>query len=135
MKICYAQLPDSRALVENQLQLSFPRGTTWIASRFDDGRLAGVAAITPMVKGNCNLHIAGNSSRWFTPEFCKSMFTHIFVVIGCQRVTASIAAENELCQRLAKHVGFQLEGRLRGFDFGDLLMYGMLKGECKWVES
>jgi len=63
------------------------------------------------------------------------MFTHMFVIIGCQRVTASIAADNELCQRLAKHVGFQLEGRLRGFDFGDLLMYGMLKGECKWVES
>ena len=37
MKICYEQRPDALALAENKLELRFPSGTTWIASRYDDG--------------------------------------------------------------------------------------------------
>ena len=133
MKICYEQRPDALALAENKLELRFPSGTTWIASRYDDGSLAGVAVFTSVAKGNCFLHVASQSSRWFSPAFCQAMFHHPFVTLGCRRLTASIAADNSACLRLARHVGFREEGYLRGFDFGDLVMFGMLKEECKWA--
>lgn len=134
MKICYAHLEDALQLAEQQLQLSFPRGTTWIASRFDDGRLAGVAVFAGVGKGNCFLHIAGQSPRWFTPQFCREMLAWAFHALHCRRITASIEAGNRKCRRLAEHVGFVREGYARGFDFGDLVFYGLQLGEGKWAE-
>ena len=135
MKICYEQRPDALALATDKLQLSFPRGTTWIASRYDDGSLAGVAVFTGVAKGNAFLHVAAVSPLWFSPEFCRAMFSYAFHSLSCRRLTASIAADNSACLRLARRVGFREEGCLRGFDFGDLVMFGMLKEECKWAES
>lgn len=134
MKICYEQRLDAIALATNQLELRFPRGTTWIASRYDDGNLAGVAVFTGLGKGNVFLHVASVSPLWFGPEFCRAMFSYAFHILKCRRITASIAADNSACLRLARRVGFREEGHLRGFDFGDLKMFGMLKEECKWVE-
>ena len=133
MKICYEQRPDALALASQQLDLRFPSGTTWIASRYDDSRLAGVAVFTGVAKGNCFLHVASQSPVWFFPAFCRAMLEYPFKTLGCRRLTASIAADNPACLRLARHVGFREEGYLRGFDFGDLIMFGMLKEESPWA--
>ncbi len=127
--------PEALKFAETALGLSFPGGTTGIMSLTDDGQIAGVAVFTPPCRGNSNLHIAAAAKHWFTPEFCRRMFFHGFITLQVSRLTASIEASNTLCQRLAAKTGFRLEGCLRGFDFGDLLMFGMSKGECKWVES
>jgi RimJ/RimL family protein N-acetyltransferase len=127
--------PEALDFAESALKLSFPGGTTGITSLTDDGRIAGVAVFTPTCKGNSNLHIAAAAKHWFTPEFCRKMFFHGFITLRASRLTASIEAGNIPCQRLAAKTGFRLEGCLRGFEFGDLLMFGMSKGECKWVES
>ena len=127
--------PEGLKFAETVLGLSFPGGTTGITSLTDDGRIAGVAVFTPTCKGNSNLHIAAAAKHWFTPEFCRKMFFHGFITLRASRLTASIEASNLPCQRLAAKTGFRLEGCLRGFGFGDLLMFGMSKGECKWVES
>jgi RimJ/RimL family protein N-acetyltransferase len=127
--------PEALDFAESALKLSFPGGTTGITSLTDDGRIAGVAVFTPPCKGNSNLHIAAAAKHWFTPEFCRKMFFHGFITLRASRLTASIEAGNIPCQRLAAKTGFRLEGCLRGFEFGDLLMFGMSKGECKWVES
>ena len=134
MKVCYAQLEDARLFAEESLNISFPRGTTtWIASRFDDGRLAGVAVFTQPNRGNASLHIAANSSKWFTPVFCRQMFEHAFHGLELSRLTATVEASNVACVRLAIKTGFKLEGRMKGFTFGELLVFGMLRGDCKWV--
>ena len=126
---------EALRFAETALGLSFPGGTTGITSLTDDGRIAGVAVFTPPCRGNSNLHIAAAAKHWFTPEFCRRMFFHGFITLRASRLTASIEAGNIPCQRLAAKTGFRLEGCLRGFEFGDLLMFGMRKGECKWVES
>lgn len=125
--------PEALKFAETALGLSFPGGTTGITSLTDDGRVAGVAVFTPPCKGNSNLHIAAAGKHWFTPEFCRKMFFHGFITLRTYRLTASIEASNLPCLRLAAKTGFRLEGCLRGFEFGDLLMFGMSKGECKWV--
>ena len=135
MRVLEALHPDALDFAEHALGLSFPGGTTGITSLTDDGRIAGVAVFTPTCKGNSNLHIVAAAKHWFTPEFCRKMFFHGFITLRASRLTASIEAGNIPCQRLATKTGFRLEGCLRGFAFGDLLMFGMSKGECKWVES
>ena len=135
MRVLEALHPEALDFAESALKLSFPGGTTGITSLTDDGRIAGVAVFTPTCKGNSNLHIAAAAKHWFTPEFCRKMFFHGFITLRASRLTASIEAGNIPCQRLAAKTGFRLEGCLRGFEFGDLLMFGMSKGECKWVES
>ena len=126
--------PEALGFAEHALGLSFPGGTTGITSLTDDGQIAWVAVFTPTCKGNSNLHIAAAAKHWFTPEFCRKMFFHGFITLRASRLTASIEAGNIPCQRLAAKTGFRLEGCLRGFEFGDLLIFGMSKGECKWVE-
>lgn len=133
MRVVENLSPEALKFAETALGLSFPGGTTGITSLTDDGRIAGVAVFTPPCRGNSNLHIAAAARRWFTPEFCSRMFFHGFITLRCRRLTASIEVSNVLCLRLAKKTGFRLEGCLRDFDFGDLLMFGMSKGECKWV--
>ena len=135
MRVLEALHPEALDFAESALKLSFPGGTTGITSLTDDGRIAGVAVFTPTCKGNSNLHIAAAAKHWFTPEFCRKMFFHGFITLRASRLTASIEAGNIPCQRLAAKTGFRLEGCLRGFEFGDLLIFGMSKGECKWVES
>lgn len=134
MKVCLDQRPDALAFAEQALALRFPGGTTWVASRFDDDRLAGVAIFTPPQAGNSNLHVAGHSPRWFTPEFCQAMFTHGFRTLNCARLTATIVDGNDPCRRLALRVGFRSEGYMRGFAFGNLRVYGMVKGESPWAD-
>ena len=134
MRVVEGLSPEALKFAETALGLSFPGGTTGITSLTDDGRIAGVVVFTPPCKGNSNLHLAAAARRWFTPEFCSRMFFHGFITLQASRLTASIEASNVLCQRLAAKTGFRLEGCLKGFDFGDLLIFGMSKGECKWVE-
>ena len=134
MRVLEALHPEALDFAESVLKLSFPGGTTGITSLTDDGQIAGVAVFTPTCKGNSNLHIAAAAKHWFTPEFCRKLFFHGFITLQASRLTASIEASNVLCQRLAAKTGFRLEGCLKGFDFGDLLIFGMSKGECKWVE-
>lgn len=133
MRVVENLSPEALKFAETALGLSFPGGTTGITSLTDDGQFAGVAVFTPTCKGNSNLHIAAAAKHWFTPEFCRRMFFHGFITLRACRLTASIEASNLPCLRLAAKTGFRLEGHLRGFEFGDLLMFGMSKGECKWV--
>ena len=133
MRVVENLSPEALKFAETALGLSFPGGTTGLTSLTDDGQLAGVAVFTPPCKGNSNLHIAAAAKHWFTPEFCRRMFFHGFITLRVCRLTASIEAWNVPCLRLASKTGFRLEGCLKGFEFGDLLMFGMSKGECKWV--
>lgn len=133
MRVDLTQSRDALEFLQSELQLTFPGGTTWVASRFDDGRLAGVVALTPLARGNTNFHVAAASPRWCTEEFLTLLFTFAFANPLCTRITASIEEGNLRCRRLVERVGFKQEGLLRGFEFGNLTMYGMLKGECKWA--
>ena len=59
------------------------------------------------------------------------------VPIASRRVTARVPVANMRARRLVEGAGFVLEGLVRsaGPDGGDVLIYGMLKEECRWVSS
>src|SRR5690606_9933446 len=115
------------------LDLRFPRGTTWLASRHDSGKLAGVVVFLPPSRGNCVMHMAANSAFWFSSEFCHSVFDHAFNLLAARRATATVYEHNTRSIRLLQRTGWTHEGTCPGFPEGTLLLFGMLKENCKWV--
>jgi RimJ/RimL family protein N-acetyltransferase len=75
--------------------------------------------------------------RWMTREFLGEIFRYPFQQLGCTRITSPVAASNADCIRFVEHLGFQLEGRLRKRTSGggDLLIYGMLREECRHLKT
>lgn len=84
------------------------------------------------------MHVASNGSRhWLTPEFLCACFSYPFVQEKLNRVTGLVRADNVEAQRFDEHLGFKREGKLRAActDGTDLIVYGMLKSECRFIEG
>lgn len=69
-----------------------------------------------------------------TPEFVFAAFDYPFNQVGLRRVSALARASNLRSIRLAQHLGFTLEGRLRrAAGSEDILLFGLLREECRWT--
>ena len=70
-------------------------------------------------------------------NFLIQLFEYPFNSLGCKRLNALIKASNQPSINLARRLGFNLEGILRNaaVDDTDLLLFGMLKGECRWLSK
>jgi len=82
------------------------------------------------------MHIAAEPGRmWCTPDFLQHIFEYPFVQLDCGRVTALVARPNVKLRKLLLHVGFKEEGVMReSLPTGDdLIAYGMLRRECRWI--
>jgi RimJ/RimL family protein N-acetyltransferase len=82
------------------------------------------------------MHVAAEPGRiWCTPDFLKSIFEYPFGQLACGRVTGLVARSNTRLRKLLLHVGFTEEGTLReSLPTGDdLIAYGMLRRECRWI--
>lgn len=83
-----------------------------------------------------HIHIAAvPGSQWLNREFLTEGFRYPFLYLGVDRITGLVPASNKDAQRFDEHLGFKLEGRIRkGLPDGDdLLVYGMLKSECRFL--
>jgi RimJ/RimL family protein N-acetyltransferase len=81
------------------------------------------------------MHVAGRGV-WAKPEALKVFFAYPFEQLQCQRVTAYVASKNAKCLTLVDRLGFFPEGRLReGLPDDDLLIFGMLRRECRWLRG
>jgi hypothetical protein len=79
--------------------------------------------------------IASSSPYWASRRVLRFAFEIPFKALGCRRVTARCNASNTKSRRLLERLGFQLEGLLRqaAHDGGDVLIYGLLKEECRFL--
>ena len=83
------------------------------------------------------MHVAANpGARWATPKFLRVFFAYPFIQLGCNRVNGLVRVDNLVAQRFDEHLGFAREGLIRcGCDDGtDLILYGMLRSECRFLE-
>ena len=113
-------------------------GHTAIGLMDQDGViLAGV--VYDVFRGyDIQMHVAGVADkRWLTKTFLQEAFRYPFEQLMVTRVTGLVAASNIAAQRFDEHLGFKLEGRVRkGMPDGDdLLIYGMLRSECRWLTT
>lgn len=84
--------------------------------------------------GDVCMHVGGTGKFWLNREFLFAVFDYPFNQIGCRRVTGLVPADNFAAKRFDEHLGFVQEGCMRkGTASGDLLVYGMLKEECRWL--
>lgn len=86
---------------------------------------------------NIAMHIAARpGSLWCHPAILFHIFAYPFLQLKLGRVTAPVAASNERSIAVVEHLGYKLEGRLREADprGGDILVFGMLKTECRWLD-
>ena len=82
-----------------------------------------------------DISVAADRGNWLTRDFLHLVFKNPFENWKVRRVGSSIAASNERSKRFCEHLGFRHEGTLRAAapDGDDLLLYGMLKGECRFL--
>jgi hypothetical protein len=113
----------------------FPRDVRAIGVQ-RNGNLIAVALWHTLSLRNCFVSIATNrSGRCATREFLFRSFAYPFLQLDLPRVTCIVDEGNDESVRLAEHLGFKLEGRLRRAapDGRDDLMFGMLREECRWI--
>jgi RimJ/RimL family protein N-acetyltransferase len=102
----------------------------------EDGEL-----IAGMVYGNYTpvsicMHVAAApGKRWANREFLYRMFAYPFLQLGVQRITGIIREDNDDSLRFAEQIGCTQEGVMRKAcpDGTNLVIYGMLKDECRWI--
>lgn len=69
-------------------------------------------------------------------RFVFAMYRLPFCVLEVNRITVRVRESNRPSIELAEDFGFALEGTIRqGYPDGeDMLLYGMLKQECRWLK-
>jgi RimJ/RimL family protein N-acetyltransferase len=73
---------------------------------------------------------------WMTPSVLTSFFAYPFEQLGCNRIWLMTAKRNKRTRRFVEGIGFKLEGCMRrGFLTDDLMIYGVLARECRWLEK
>ena len=100
------------------------------------GRL--VAGVVYNHASHCNIamHIAAEGRFWPTPEFVFALFDYPFNQLKLRRMTGLVAKKNAAARRFAEHLGAKLEGSMRhALPHDDLLIYGMLRRECRWISE
>ena len=103
------------------------------------GAIVGAVVFDTFTDGDCLVHIVSNGSRrWMSKEFAIRAMAYPFLQLGNKRITAVIAEHNEDSLRFTrKFGGWVEEGRMReAGPFGqDMLLFGMLRRDCRWLPS
>lgn len=97
-----------------------------------EGELTGVVVYTCASPYNVVTSIV--LEKPMTRRFLKAAFWYPFDQLKVRRITAMVEEWNAKSHSFCEHLGFKLEGRLRhgATDGGDVLIMGMLSGECRW---
>ena len=85
---------------------------------------------------NCRMHVAG-AGNWLSRTALSVFFSYPFEELGLRRITTLVEKKNRRARKLNEGLGFVREGCLRkGARNGDnLIVYGMLKDECRWLKE
>ena len=101
----------------------------------EDGK--PIAAVVFNLFSGCDIamHVAAEGKRWMSREYLRTCFAYPFIQLGCRRVTAYVSSRNETAWQFVRHLGFQQEGLMReAVPDDDVMVYGMLKNECRWIQ-
>lgn len=101
----------------------------------EDGEIVGGVVYSMFTGNGIMMNVASSNRRWLTRTFLRAAFAYPFRQLGCTRVSGLVRVDNVDAQRFDEHLGFVREGLIReGDDDGtDLIMYGMLRRECRWL--
>lgn len=101
-----------------------------------NGDIAGAVVFDTFSPGDCLVHLVSDGSRrWLTREFITRSMAYPFLQIGQPRISCIISSGNTDSLRFTRHFGWTQEGVLReaGAEGEDLILFGMLRRECRFL--
>jgi RimJ/RimL family protein N-acetyltransferase len=100
----------------------------------ENGDLIAVVLYNIYSGADIAMHIAAvQGRRWMTRDYLRAAFRYPFVQLGCRRVSGFVPATNADAIRFNEHLGFKREGLMRNALWDDdVIVYGMLREECKY---
>lgn len=118
-------------------QFHFPFDNFSALGNIRDGELVAGVIYNHYSGVNICAHIAGAPGKnWLTRDFLYAMFDYPFNQLGVNRITGLVPKKNKQARKFDQHLGFKYEGNMRGaLPDDDMLVYGMLKDECKWLRN
>ena len=98
-------------------------------------RLIGGAVFEHYTGFDVHIHLASDSPRWATKTVFYGISHLVFNQWRCRRCTALVGRKNKRARKFVEGFGFKYEGKkrlgLNGWE--DLIIYGLLDTECKWI--
>lgn len=99
-----------------------------------DGQIVAGVAYTDYNGVNVCMHVAADGKDWLRREFLWTCFDYPFNQLKVKRITGLVGEGNAQARKFDEHIGFTLETTLAGaHPTGDLLVYRMLRSECRWL--
>ncbi|TXH47560.1 MAG: N-acetyltransferase [Desulfurellales bacterium] len=142
MSVVHLRDPQSRATALHWLAERLgttPRDLVYvypfeILGCYRDDRIIGAVLFNHWRGRTIEAHWAGDRG-WLTRRNIKTIFAFPFYTLGVSRVTALIPSGLCDARSVAERLGFTVDGLLREAedDGSDLLVYGMLRRECRWL--
>jgi RimJ/RimL family protein N-acetyltransferase len=103
----------------------------------ENGELIAGVVYNMYTKVSISMHVAAvPGKRWITRQFLYHCFAYPFIQLECKRVTGLVREDNLEAQKFDEHLGFVREGLVREAceDGANMILYGMLRSECRWLE-
>jgi len=102
----------------------------------EDGELIAGVVFNMFTGGSISMHVAAvPGKRWMTKDYLWRCFAYPFLQLKCNRITGLVRTDNLEAQKFDEHLGFKREGLLRRAceDGTDMIVYGMLREECRFL--
>lgn len=101
----------------------------------ENGELYGVVVFEQFSGTNVFMHVAIDKPEKVTRHDLRAAFTYPFGALGCQRISGFVRVDNRKAMDFDERLGFRAEGIVRQMaaDGTDMILYGMLKHECRWI--
>jgi len=124
--------------VEDRIGIPHETFKTFNSLWFEDDRGVKVALIyNNFDHPSICIHVAARpGALWCRPEILHHIFYYPFQQLDCRLLLAPVRESNMASRKTVEALGFSLDGRLRKMDDEkDVLLYGMLREECRWVNE
>ena len=140
MKPSFGDLPhDAKALLSQHLRLDFMpysfKAPRWFSAwtRDDDGNIAGIFSIEFKYSFDGYVNVLVLDQRCMTEHVLRAIYKAAFT--QATRLTAEVEPHNRKALRQVQRMGFVYEGyRRMGLEgTRDVMCYGMLRGDCKYL--
>lgn len=118
------------------LELSTPYTALGLVDDADPARLLAGVVYDTFTGFSIETHVAAVGKPW-TRVFLGEAFRYPFEQLHVARITARVAGSNHVSRAFVERLGFVQEGCVRrGTRSGeDLIIYGMLRRECRWLKA
>jgi ribosomal-protein-serine acetyltransferase len=110
-----------------------------------EGKIIGATSFSDLQPGmNIYWHnfiAAEFKGKWIKRRLIKTVFNYVFNILNLPKFSSCfiVGSDESICEYLERF-GFKKEGHLRSAvklsdGFHDLILYGMLKEECRWIKG